>query len=81
MNHRKPERPRSWRNRFAGVAVHSLQATLSNIRAAWPGLLPEYFDNSDFTTLRLTTTNATADFDWGADVPAMLRLCVSGRVC
>lgn len=34
------------------------------------GLLAEYFDNADFTTLRLTTTNATVNFDWGAGVPA-----------
>ncbi len=39
-------------------------------RAAGPGLLGEYFDNIDFTTLKLTTTNATVNFDWGTGVPA-----------
>lgn len=33
------------------------------------GLTGEYFDNSDFTTLRLTRVDAAVDFDWGTGSP------------
>ncbi|MBS1791515.1 MAG: hypothetical protein JST85_27650 [Acidobacteria bacterium] len=34
------------------------------------GLRGEYFDNEDFTTLKLTRTDATVDFNWGFDSPS-----------
>ena len=33
------------------------------------GLKGQYYDNSDFTTLKLTTTNGTINFDWGSGTP------------
>jgi glucose/arabinose dehydrogenase len=33
------------------------------------GLKGEYFDNSDFTNLKLTRTDANVNFDWGAGSP------------
>jgi hypothetical protein len=64
----KPLSSRASRSGFAVALL--LLAGVNTIRAAGPGLLAEYFDNSDFTTLRLTTTNATVNFDWGAGIPA-----------
>jgi hypothetical protein len=37
--------------------------------SAAAGLTGEYFDNADFTTLRLTRVDATVDFDWGTSSP------------
>ncbi|MDZ7950918.1 PA14 domain-containing protein [Nostoc sp. DedQUE09] len=34
------------------------------------GLKAEYYDNIDFTNLKVTTTNPTVNFNWGADSPA-----------
>ncbi|MBE9106796.1 PQQ-dependent sugar dehydrogenase, partial [Nostoc cf. edaphicum LEGE 07299] len=34
------------------------------------GLKGEYYDNIDFTNLKVTTTNPTVNFNWGADSPA-----------
>jgi PA14 domain/Glycosyl hydrolase family 10/Fibronectin type III domain len=33
------------------------------------GLLAQYFDNSDFTTLKVTRQDATVDFNWGTGSP------------
>jgi photosystem II stability/assembly factor-like uncharacterized protein len=33
------------------------------------GLKAEYYDNQDFTNLKLTRTDPTIDFDWGRDAP------------
>lgn len=33
------------------------------------GLKGEYYDNIDFTALKLTRTDATVDFDWGSGAP------------
>jgi glucose/arabinose dehydrogenase len=33
------------------------------------GLKGEYYDNTNFTSLKLTRTNATVDFDWGTGSP------------
>lgn len=38
--------------------------------AATSGLTAEYFDNRDFTSLKLTRTDASVDFDWGSGSPA-----------
>src|SRR5688572_17389059 len=34
------------------------------------GLLAQYFDNKDFTALKLTRTDATVNFNWGNNAPA-----------
>ncbi|MEH2167747.1 MAG: PA14 domain-containing protein [Nostoc sp.] len=34
------------------------------------GLKAEYYDNIDFTNLKITTTDPTVNFNWGADSPA-----------
>ncbi|MEH2175964.1 PA14 domain-containing protein [Nostoc sp.] len=34
------------------------------------GLKAEYYDNIDFTNLKVTTTDPTVNFNWGADSPA-----------
>src|SRR3954470_23238895 len=34
------------------------------------GLLAQYFDNKDFTNLKLTRTDATVNFAWGSGSPA-----------
>jgi len=34
------------------------------------GLKGEYFDNIDFTTLKVTRTDATVNFDWATGAPA-----------
>lgn len=36
---------------------------------AGTGLKGEYYDNSDFTNLKLTRTDATVNFDWGSGSP------------
>jgi type II secretory pathway pseudopilin PulG len=36
------------------------------------GLTGQYYDNIDFTDLRLTRTDAVVDFDWGYSRPALL---------
>ncbi len=56
--------------RWAGLTVLGVWLGVALAQAAGSGLLGEYYDNSDFTTLRLTTTNATVDFDWGTGIPA-----------
>ncbi|MFM1770778.1 MAG: Endo,4-beta-xylanase precursor, partial [Verrucomicrobiota bacterium] len=48
----------------------ALTVAVPHLPAAGLGLVGEYFDNSDFTTLRLTTTNASINFDWGTNAPA-----------
>ncbi len=43
--------------------------TASAIAQTGTGLTGQYFDNSDFTTLKTTRTDATVNFNWGAAVP------------
>ena len=38
--------------------------------AVGTGLTGEYFDNSDFTSLKLTRVDPAVDFDWGSGPPA-----------
>jgi GH35 family endo-1,4-beta-xylanase len=38
--------------------------------AAGVGLQAQYYDNADFTALRLTRTDPTVNFDWGGGSPA-----------
>ena len=40
------------------------------VGSAGTGLKGEYFDNSNFTNLKLTRTDAQLDFDWGTNSPA-----------
>ena len=53
------------------AALCFLVATLSSAPAAVPGtgLTGEYFDNSDFSTLRATRIDPVVDFNWGAGAP------------
>lgn len=37
--------------------------------AGGTGLTGEYYDNSDFTSLKVTRTDATVNFNWGANAP------------
>lgn len=39
------------------------------VAAAGTGLKGEYFDNADFTNLKLTRTDAQVNFDWGTGSP------------
>lgn len=56
--------------RWAGLTALGLLLGSAWAQAAGSGLLGEYYDNSDFTTLKLASTNATVDFDWGTGIPA-----------
>jgi len=50
------------------------------------GLKGDYYDNSDFTTLRLTRTDATVNFNWGTGSPDAsmgadtFSICWTGKV-
>jgi hypothetical protein len=53
-----------------GVSYPSAPGTVSIIvGAAGTGLKGEYFDNMDFTNLKLTRTDAQVNFDWGTGSP------------
>lgn len=59
---------------FAVLVCLSLFSLLPNLKPAAAdtlaaGLRGEYFDNEDFTNLKLTRTDATVDFNWGFDSP------------
>jgi peptidoglycan/xylan/chitin deacetylase (PgdA/CDA1 family) len=49
-------------------SVTSSAATLT-VSGTGTGLQGQYFDNSDFTNLKLTRTDATVNFNWGTDSP------------
>jgi glucose/arabinose dehydrogenase len=44
-------------------------ATYDGLLQTGDGLKGEYYDNSDFTNLRVTRTDARVDFDWGSGSP------------
>ncbi|OYV03917.1 MAG: hypothetical protein CFE26_19640, partial [Verrucomicrobiales bacterium VVV1] len=53
-----------------GASYPSAPATVSVIvGTAGTGLKGEYFDNIDFTNLKLTRTDAQVNFDWGTGSP------------
>ena len=53
-----------------GTAYPSAPGTVSIIvGTAGTGLKGEYFDNIDFTNLKLTRTDAQVNFDWGTGSP------------
>lgn len=56
-----------------GNPVPSAPGTVSIIvGTAGSGLKGEYFDNVNFTNLKLTRTDAQVNFDWGSGTPATL---------
>lgn len=50
-----------------GSLIEKPQPAVADVSAA--GLRGEYFDNEDFTGLKLTRTDATVDFNWGFASP------------
>jgi YVTN family beta-propeller protein len=58
----------------AGAATFSTAAnvTVSATAFTGTGLYGEYFDNDDFTSLKLTRVDATIDFDWQRGSPHSL---------
>src|SRR6187397_1297417 len=53
------------------VRIMKLIETLeSRVLLADTGLTAQYFDNKDFTALKLTRTDAKIDFNWGSGSPA-----------
>jgi hypothetical protein len=46
-----------------------LMVAATGASAAGTGLTGEYFDTSDFTTLRLTRLDPVVDFTWGTAAP------------
>jgi predicted phage tail protein len=48
-----------------GIAVNAVSAPPSG----GTGLLGEYYDNMDFTDLKVTRTDATVNFNWGSGSP------------
>lgn len=48
---------------------HEVDVVVSNGGAGGGGLSGTYYDNIDFTTPRLTRTDATVNFDWGSGSP------------
>lgn len=60
----------------AGAATHDITVPASNTTytatytaGATGGLSAQYFDNIDFTSPKLTRTDATVNFDWGSGSP------------
>ncbi len=52
---------------YISLVAHSTQPVAADTLAA--GLRGQYFDNDDFTNLKLTRTDATVDFNWGFAAP------------
>jgi hypothetical protein len=53
-----------------GESANSSQASATPISpGTGTGLKGEYYDNMDFTVLRITRTDATVNFDWGTGSP------------
>jgi hypothetical protein len=50
-------------------AIPRTQLYPSQTPAAGTGLTGQYFDNADFTTLKVTRTDATVDFNWSSGSP------------
>ncbi len=53
-------------------AQPSLLPRASNVLSQGDGLKAEYFDNSDFTNLKVTRTDSKIDFNWGNGSPDAL---------
>ena len=53
----------------SGFNVNWIRVTGSVTSGAGMGLTGEYFDNIDFTALRVTRTDATVNFDWSGGSP------------
>ncbi len=51
---------------FDNVTVNAVTTPLPTIGT---GLKGEYFDNQDFTNLKVTRTDPTVDFNWGSGAP------------
>lgn len=63
-------------HRFLGILLAALMISASVLvsppvvhSAVGDGLLGEYFDNPDFTNLKLRREDAAVNFSWGADSP------------
>ena len=55
---------------FLGASA-SLPATFAHAAmASGTGLRGDYYDNSDFTSLKLTRIDPTITFNWGSGAPA-----------
>ncbi|MEH2319469.1 PA14 domain-containing protein [Nostoc sp.] len=52
------------------IPQSQLYSSNVNVSANGNGLKAEYYDNIDFTNLKLTRTDPTVNFIWGADSPA-----------
>ncbi|MBG1271106.1 PA14 domain-containing protein [Nostoc sp. WHI] len=50
-------------------AQPSISARASSVLSQGDGLKGEYYDNIDFTNLKLTRTDATVNFNWGESSP------------
>ncbi|MDF5707960.1 MAG: PA14 domain-containing protein [Nostoc sp. S4] len=50
-------------------AQPSILANASSVLSQGDGLKAEYYDNADFTNLKVTRTDATVDFGWGNSSP------------
>jgi hypothetical protein len=55
-----------WNSRAGQLSI----ATNTGGGGGGTGLLGQYYDNSDFTNLKLTRTDARVDFNWGDGQPA-----------
>src|SRR5436190_23128506 len=68
-----PESSRS-ETRIARVCFNLMRAITEKLEsrqllAAGTGLLAQYFDNADFTNLKMTRTDAQVNFNWASGAP------------
>ncbi len=62
---------RAYDNANAPTTSNSVAVTVNSVGGGGSnGLRGEYYDNIDFTALRLTRTDATVNFNWGRGAPA-----------